>query len=37
VFCEGFKILAPERPGGEVSYHREPYRDFRVFVRGAKE
>lgn len=37
VFCEGFKILAPERLGGEVSYNREPYRDFRVFARGAKE
>ncbi len=37
VFCEGFKVLAPERQGGEVSYHRKPYRDFRVFRRGGKE
>lgn len=37
VFCEGFKVLAPERQGGEVSYHRKPYRDFRVFCRGGKE
>jgi len=37
VYCEGFKILAAERPGGEVSYHRRAYRDFRVFARGSRE
>ncbi|HKI00739.1 MAG TPA: YqaJ viral recombinase family protein [Thermoanaerobaculia bacterium] len=36
-YCEGFKILAPARPGGEVSFHRKPCRDFRVFVRGSRE
>jgi len=37
VFCEGFKILAPEREGGEVAYSRRPYRDFRLFARGSNE
>jgi len=37
VFCDGFKILAPERPGGEVSYRRKPYRDFRVQPYGVRE
>jgi hypothetical protein len=37
VYCEGFKILAAERSGGEVSYHRKPYRDFRIFARAARE
>ena len=35
VYCEGFKILAPEREGGEVAYSRKPFRDFRLFARGA--
>jgi putative phage-type endonuclease len=37
VFCEGFKILAPERSGGDVSYQRKPYRDFRIYARSAGE
>lgn len=37
VFCEGFKILAPERAGGEVAYHRKPFRDFRVLSQGTRE
>ncbi|HEX7186094.1 MAG TPA: YqaJ viral recombinase family protein [Thermoanaerobaculia bacterium] len=35
-FCDGFKILAPERPGGDVAYSRRPYRDFRVMARSAR-
>lgn len=37
VFCDGFKVLAPARAGGEVSYQRKPFRDFRVFARGLRK
>jgi putative phage-type endonuclease len=37
VFCEGFKILAPKRSGGEILYQRKPFRDFRVLPRGGRE